>query len=75
MGSGRPKTRREEPVAERSIKNATVHGLYAKRLSPEEWMLLGETAAESLEGEIALQRALIGRLAGVLVEQWTGMER
>ena len=43
-----------------------MHGLYARRLSPEEWKLLGEIPAESVESEIALQRAFIARLAAVL---------
>jgi hypothetical protein len=54
------------------IQNATVHGLYARRLSQQEWNLLGEVPAESVEGEIALQRALIGRLAGVLANNGLG---
>jgi hypothetical protein len=42
------------------------HGLYAKRLSKDELSLIGAFAIGDLKGEIALQRALIGRLAQIL---------
>ena len=47
-------------------RRAATHGLYARRISKDEAALLGLNAIGDVEGEIALQRALIGRLAEIL---------
>ena len=48
------------------------HGLYAKRLSREEAEVLEAQEVEDVEGEIALQRALIGRLTTILAGNGLG---
>jgi hypothetical protein len=50
----------------KNSKSGIIHGLYAKRISRDEADLIGAFAIGDVQGEIALQRALIGRLAQVL---------
>jgi hypothetical protein len=47
-------------------KNAITHGLFAKRLSRDEKASLAAVAVEDVEGEIAMERALIARLLTIL---------
>jgi hypothetical protein len=50
----------------RAYKSALKHGLYARRLSKEEIELIGALPILNIEGEIAYERAVIGRIAQVL---------
>ena len=56
----------------RGKRNAAKHGLYAKRLSAEERAFIEALPVESVTGEIAMQRALIARLLGILGENGLG---
>jgi hypothetical protein len=58
--------------ARRDLKNGLRHGLYAKRLSKDERDLITTQAVDSVEGEIALQRAMIARLSEVLENNGLG---
>ena len=52
--------------------SARTHGLYAKRLSKEEWGMIEALEVHEVQGEIAMQRALIARLAKILEKNGLG---
>jgi len=47
-------------------RNAQKHGLYSRRISPDESAMIAAFSVGDVDGEIAYQRALINRLAEVL---------
>jgi hypothetical protein len=53
-------------VGPKASKSGIKHGLYAKRISKDEAALMALNAIGDVDGEIALQRALISRLAEIL---------
>lgn len=61
-------------MTETRVHRRSKHGLYARRLSKEELEVLEGLNVEDIEDEIALQRAMIGRLTAILSGNGLGPE-